>query len=102
MPFPGPDVGTRNDCCRSADGDPGMTVEAVERAELPVSPTAAARPSLFRRTRGARSMAQRLIDLLVVLFLVSVGTFGLLQLTSGDPAIYVLGENATPASVAAV
>jgi peptide/nickel transport system permease protein len=41
----------------------------------------------------------RIIHLVVVLLLVSFGTFMLLQLTPGDPAVSILGSNATPDSV---
>jgi peptide/nickel transport system permease protein len=41
----------------------------------------------------------RIIHLAVVLLLVSFGTFMLLQLTPGDPAVSILGTNATPESV---
>ena len=43
--------------------------------------------------------SRRAIHLLVVLFLVSLGTFMLLQLTPTDPAITILGSNATPEAV---
>src|SRR5579884_3938898 len=44
-------------------------------------------------------LGRRLVRLVLVLFLVSLGTFFLLQMTPGNPAIAILGTNATPASV---
>ena len=49
--------------------------------------------------RFVLSAGYRIVHLLVVLLLVSIGTFMLLQLTPGDPAISILGSNATPDAV---
>lgn len=43
-----------------------------------------------------RTVATRLVRLVPVLFLVSLGTFFLLELVPGDPALAVLGPDATP------
>lgn len=45
-------------------------------------------------------IARRAVHLVIVLFLLSFGTFMLLQLTPGNPAVAVLGQNATPREVA--
>ena len=50
-------------------------------------------------TRRAGLLLPRFGRLLAVLLLVSFGTFMLLQLTPGNPAVAILGQNATPASV---
>jgi peptide/nickel transport system permease protein len=44
-------------------------------------------------------LGRRGVHLVLVLFLVSIGTFMLLQLTPGDPAIAILGNSATPQAV---
>ncbi len=49
-----------------------------------------------------RPVAHRVARLALVLLLVSFGSFMLLQLTPGDPAIAILGEGATPEAVARV
>ena len=41
----------------------------------------------------------KLVHLVLVLFLVSIGTFMLLHLTPGDPAVAILGKSATPEAV---
>jgi peptide/nickel transport system permease protein len=46
------------------------------------------------------SVGRRAGHLILVLFLVSLGTFLMLSLTPGDPAVAVLGDNATPEAVA--
>ncbi|MCC5575876.1 ABC transporter permease [Microtetraspora sp. AC03309] len=50
----------------------------------------------------ARGVLKRLAEIAAVLFVVSVGTFALVDLTPGDPAITVLGEGHTPAEYAAL
>jgi peptide/nickel transport system permease protein len=50
----------------------------------------------------ARFIARRLIAMIPVLFLVSLVVFLILHLTPGDPAVIMLGEEATPDSVAAL
>jgi peptide/nickel transport system permease protein len=47
-------------------------------------------------------IAQRLTHLVVVLFLVSLATMFLLNLVPGDPAVNMVGPNATPEQVAAI
>ena len=49
--------------------------------------------------RRARTALFKLAHLVLVLFLVSIGTFLMLKLTPGDPALEILGENATPESI---
>jgi peptide/nickel transport system permease protein len=49
-----------------------------------------------------RTVLVKLALLVPVLFLVSVGTFGLLSLAPGDPAIRLLGENGTDADYARI
>ncbi|MCC6935166.1 MAG: ABC transporter permease, partial [Thermomicrobiales bacterium] len=49
-----------------------------------------------------RYILRRLVQMVPVLFLVSLIVFSLLHLTPGDPAISMLGEEATPESVAAL
>lgn len=51
---------------------------------------------------GLHPIGSRLAHLLVVLFLVSIATFLLLELTPGDPAIEILGQGATPEAVARI
>ena len=46
-----------------------------------------------------RTIAPKILHLVPVLFVVSLGTFLLLELVPGDPAIAFLGEEATPAEV---
>jgi peptide/nickel transport system permease protein len=46
-----------------------------------------------------RLLAQRLVQMAVVLVLVATGTFFLLNLMPGDPAAAVLGEGATPEAI---
>ena len=43
-----------------------------------------------------RSILIRLLRLLAVLFLVSLGTFFIIELVPGDPAVAILGRDATP------
>ncbi len=50
----------------------------------------------------ARYILRRLIAMIPVLFLVSVIAFMILHLTPGNPAVAMLGEEATPESVAAL
>src|SRR5262245_59900837 len=49
-----------------------------------------------------KAAAGRVAQLLVVLFLVSLGTFSLTALMPGDPAVAILGENQPPQAYAAV
>ena len=49
-----------------------------------------------------RTVGLKLVHLVPVLFLVSLGTFFLLELVPGDPAVAVLGPDATPQQYAAV
>ncbi|MBX5444870.1 nickel ABC transporter permease [Sphaerobacter sp.] len=49
-----------------------------------------------------RYILRRILAMLPVLFLVSVIVFSLIHLTPGDPAITMLGEEATPEAVAAL
>jgi len=50
----------------------------------------------------AKYVAKRLVALVVILFLVSLGTFFLVHLLPGKPAITILGTNATPQNIAIV
>jgi peptide/nickel transport system permease protein len=50
----------------------------------------------------ARTIGLKLLLLLPVVFLVSVATFMMTELLPGDPAVAILGENATPERVAIV
>jgi ABC-type dipeptide/oligopeptide/nickel transport system permease component len=54
------------------------------------------------RLAGAalRRLARRAAALLAVLLLVSIATFGLLNLLPGDPAVAILGTNATQENLA--
>lgn len=49
-----------------------------------------------------RYILRRFVSMIPVLFLVSVIVFSLLHLTPGDPATTILGEEATPESLAAL
>ena len=49
-----------------------------------------------------RIIPQRLLQLIPVLFGISIITFVLLQLTPGDPIRLLVGERATPDVIAAV
>ena len=49
-----------------------------------------------------RQVGLRLVQLVPILFIVSVFTFLLVELQPGDPAIAILGENAQPETIAAV
>ena len=50
----------------------------------------------------ARTITVKLLLLLPVIFLVSVATFMMTELLPGDPAVAILGENATPERVEVV
>jgi peptide/nickel transport system permease protein len=50
----------------------------------------------------AKYLAKRLVALLAILFFVSLGTFFLVHLLPGNPAITILGPNATAHNVAVV
>jgi peptide/nickel transport system permease protein len=50
----------------------------------------------------ARSIGTKLLLLIPVVFLVSVATFMMTELLPGDPAVAILGENATPERIAVV
>jgi peptide/nickel transport system permease protein len=50
----------------------------------------------------ARTIGLKLLLLIPVIFLVSVATFMMTELLPGDPAVAILGENATPERVAVV
>jgi len=55
-----------------------------------------------RRPRAAamgRALKARLLHVVPVLFLVSFGSMLLIDLTPGDPAATILGDNATPAQI---
>lgn len=49
-----------------------------------------------------RYLGQRLVHVVIVLLLVSVATYGLLDLLPGSPAYAILGTDATPEAVAAI
>ena len=49
-----------------------------------------------------RTIGVKLLLLIPVIFLVSVATFSMTELLPGDPAVAILGENATPESIAIV
>ena len=49
----------------------------------------------------ARDLVRRLVELVLVLLIVSMGTFALVDLMPGDPAVVVLGEGHTAAEYAA-
>ena len=49
-----------------------------------------------------RQVGLKLLQLVPVLFLVTVATFSITELLPGDPAIAILGENATPETIAAL
>ncbi|GII63870.1 peptide ABC transporter [Sphaerisporangium krabiense] len=49
-----------------------------------------------------RTILKKAAELLAVLLVVSMGTFSLMSLMPGDPAIAILGEGRTPAEYAAV
>lgn len=48
-----------------------------------------------------RVVLNKIVQLVVVLFVVSIGTFSLVQLIPGDPAVAALGEGHTPEEYAA-
>ncbi|MEU5841445.1 ABC transporter permease [Rhodococcus sp. NPDC047139] len=50
----------------------------------------------------ARTMIEKMIELVVVLFIVSLGTFALVSLIPGDPSVAVLGEGRAPEEYAQV
>ena len=50
----------------------------------------------------ARTISVKLLLLLPVIFLVSVATFMMTELLPGDPAVAILGENATPERIEVV
>lgn len=52
--------------------------------------------------RMSRYILKRVLSMIPVLFLVSVGVFFIVHLTPGDPALYMLGEEVNPASLAAL
>jgi peptide/nickel transport system permease protein len=49
-----------------------------------------------------RAVGTRLLQLIPIMFLVSLASFLLIVLLPGDPAIAILGENATPETIQAV
>jgi len=49
-----------------------------------------------------RKIIEKLIELVVVLFVVSLGTFTLVSLIPGDPSVAILGEGRAPAEYAQV
>ncbi len=49
-----------------------------------------------------RFIAKRLFAMIPVMFLVSLGVFFIVHLTPGDPALLMLGEEATPQNLAAL
>ncbi len=49
-----------------------------------------------------RALGTRLLQLIPIMFLVSLASFVLVDLLPGDPAIAILGENATPETVQAL
>ena len=49
-----------------------------------------------------RQVGLRLLQLVPILFLVSVATFSITELLPGDPVIAILGENAQPETIAAM
>jgi peptide/nickel transport system permease protein len=49
-----------------------------------------------------RALGTRLLQLVPIMFLVSVASFVLVDLLPGDPAIAILGENATPETIEAL
>lgn len=49
----------------------------------------------------ARVVLNKIVQLVVVLFVVSIGTFSLVQLIPGDPAVAALGQGHTPEEYAA-
>jgi peptide/nickel transport system permease protein len=53
----------------------------------------------MRSASWIQTAVRRAIHLALVLFLVSAGTFSLLQFTPGDPALAILGNSATPEAV---
>ncbi len=50
----------------------------------------------------ARTVIDKVIELVVVLFIVSLGTFALVSLIPGDPSVAVLGEGRAPEEYARV
>lgn len=74
-----------------------MTAVAAAVDEPPVAPPStparARAPRLVRRLRG---LVRTVFHLIAVMFLVSLGTFMLLELVPGDPAVAVLGPDARP------
>jgi len=48
----------------------------------------------------ARQLSLKFVELVLVLLVVSFASFALLSLVPGDPAFVILGENATPESIA--
>lgn len=47
-----------------------------------------------------RYVVQRLVAIVVILFVVSMGSFYLIHLIPGDPAVIILGSGATPQTIA--
>lgn len=68
---------------------------AEPESELPPARTTRQRVAPF-----LRFVRRRLLHAIIVLFIVSVGTSLLVELVPGDPAAAILGENATPESLA--
>jgi len=66
-------------------------------------PTASSRPA--EQGEGAlvaKYLAKRALAFLVIIFFVSLGTFFLVHLLPGNPAITILGPNATPHNIALI
>lgn len=51
---------------------------------------------------AARFVGKKLVDAVIILFLVTAGTAGLTSLIPGSPAVLILGEFATPEAIAAL
>ena len=77
-----------------------MTTDAPT---LPTKIEAPGRPHRSLTSRAipvARFLRRRLLHAIIVLFIVSVFTSLLVEMVPGDPAASLLGEDATPASLA--
>ncbi len=79
-----------------------MTSPVVDHPEAQAGGRGPRRGRRGRHRAIAGGVARRLVRLVAVLFLVTLGTFMLMQLAPENPAVAQLGTHATPAEIAAI
>jgi peptide/nickel transport system permease protein len=79
-----------------------MTSPAVDHPEAEAGGRVPRQGRKARRRAVTGAVARRVVRLVAVLFLVTLGTFMLMQLAPENPAVAQLGTHATPAEIAAI